>query len=111
MNEWFSVEFSRNLGWFSLLSLLSLMNFYVHRGRHRTLVVSIWRAMLALGIVCLGASVVGLAGHFLRAADTDGVAGVIELAETITDELRIAMFSSGAVDLGVLATMPLHTEF
>ena len=61
MNEWFSVEFSRNLGWFSLLSLLSLMNFYVHRGRHRTLVVSIWRAMLALGIVCLGASVVGLA--------------------------------------------------
>ena len=61
MNEWFSVELSRNLGWFSLLSLLSLMNFYVHRGRYRTLVVSIWRAMLALGMVCLGASLFGLA--------------------------------------------------
>jgi isopentenyl-diphosphate delta-isomerase len=61
--------------------------------------------------VALGATLVGLAGHFLRAADSDGVAGVVELAETITDELRIAMFSSGAVDLAALAQTPLHSEF
>ena len=61
--------------------------------------------------IALGANIVGLAGHFLRAADTDGVAGVIELAETITDELRIAMFSSGAANLDALAQTPLHTEF
>ena len=35
--EWFSVESSRNLVWFSLLSLLSLLSVYVERGRHRTL--------------------------------------------------------------------------
>ena len=62
MNDgWFSVEFSRKLVWFSLLSLLSLMSLYVHRGRHRTLVMSIWAAVLALGVLCLGAGSVGLA--------------------------------------------------
>jgi isopentenyl-diphosphate delta-isomerase len=61
--------------------------------------------------IALGASIVGLAGHFLRAADNNGVAGVIELAETITDELRIAMFSSGAANLAALAQTRLHTEF
>ncbi|MCB8946355.1 MAG: type 2 isopentenyl-diphosphate Delta-isomerase [Ardenticatenaceae bacterium] len=61
--------------------------------------------------IALGANIVGLAGHFLRAADSDGVAGVIELAETLTDELRIAMFSSGADSLSALAQTPLHTEF
>ena len=61
--------------------------------------------------IALGANIVGLAGHFLRAADSDGVAGVIELAETITDELRIAMFSTGADSLSALAETPLHTEF
>ena len=61
--------------------------------------------------LALGASIAGLAGHFLRAADSDGVAGVIELAETITDELRIAMFSAGAVNLPALAKTALHTEF
>jgi len=62
MNDgWFSVEFSRNLVWFSFLSLLSLMGLYVHRGRHRTLVLSIWAAVLALGVLCLGACAVGLA--------------------------------------------------
>ena len=61
MNDgWFSVEFSRKLVWFSLLSLLSLMSFYVHRGRHRTLVLSIWAAVLALGVLCLCACAVGL---------------------------------------------------
>ena len=61
--------------------------------------------------IALGANIVGLAGHFLRAADSDGVAGVIELAETLTDELRIAMFSSGAKDLNALAQTALHTKF
>ncbi len=61
--------------------------------------------------IALGANIVGLAGHFLRAADNDGVTGVVELAETITDELRIAMFSSGAKSLNVLAQTSLHTEF
>lgn len=61
--------------------------------------------------VALGASVVGLAGEFLRAADKDGVAGVVELAETITDELRVAMFCTGAADLAALAATPLYTEF
>lgn len=61
MNEgWSSAEFSRSLVWFSLLSVLSLMSFYVHRGRHRTLVLSIWAAVLALGVLCLGAVTVGL---------------------------------------------------
>jgi isopentenyl-diphosphate delta-isomerase len=61
--------------------------------------------------IALGASVAGLAGHFLRAADSNGVAGVVELAETITDELRIAMFSAGAVNLAALTKTALHTEF
>ena len=62
MNDgWFSVEFSRKLVWFSLLSLLSLLSFYVHRGRHRVLVLSIWAAVLALGILCLSACAIGLA--------------------------------------------------
>jgi isopentenyl-diphosphate delta-isomerase len=61
--------------------------------------------------VALGATIVGLAGHFLRAADNEGLAGVIELAETITDELRIAMFSSGAIDLATLAKTTLYSEF
>jgi hypothetical protein len=59
--EWFSAESSRNLAWFSLLSLLSVLSVYVERGRHRTLVLSIWAAALALGVLCLGACAVGLA--------------------------------------------------
>jgi len=61
--------------------------------------------------IALGASLVGLAGEFLRAADREGAAGVVELAETITDELRVAMFCAGAADLPALARVPLHTEF
>jgi isopentenyl-diphosphate Delta-isomerase len=61
--------------------------------------------------IALGASVVGLAGDFLRAANRDGVAGVVELAETITAELRVAMFCSGAANLAALAHTPLHTQF
>ena len=58
--------------------------------------------------IALGASLVGLAGEFLRAADRDGAAGVVELAETITDELRVAMFCAAAGDLAALGRVPLH---
>jgi isopentenyl-diphosphate delta-isomerase len=61
--------------------------------------------------IALGASLAGLAGDFLRAADRDGVTGVVELAETLTDELRVAMFCAGAADLNALARTPLHTEW
>ncbi len=61
--------------------------------------------------VALGASLVGLAGEFLRAADKGGVPGVIELAETITDELRVAMFVSGAADIAALSHTQLYTNF
>lgn len=61
--------------------------------------------------IALGASVVGLAGDFLRAADRAGVEGVLELAGAISDELRVAMFCSGAADLAALAQTPLHTSF
>ncbi|MCL4265765.1 MAG: type 2 isopentenyl-diphosphate Delta-isomerase [Anaerolineae bacterium] len=61
--------------------------------------------------IALGANLVGFAGDFLRAADKGGVDGVIEMAETITTELRVAMFCSGAIDLPALAQTPLYTEF
>lgn len=61
--------------------------------------------------IALGATLGGLAGDFLRAADQGGVDGVVELAETISDELRVAMFASGAADLDALAKTPLHTTF
>jgi isopentenyl-diphosphate delta-isomerase len=61
--------------------------------------------------IALGAQLGGLAGEFLRAADQDGVSGVVELAHTITDELRIAMFCVGAANLQQLAETPLHTSF
>jgi isopentenyl-diphosphate delta-isomerase len=61
--------------------------------------------------IALGANMVGFAGHFLRAADQNGVQGVHELAETNTYELRVAMFCTGAKDLEALRNMPLHTEF
>jgi isopentenyl-diphosphate delta-isomerase len=61
--------------------------------------------------VALGASLVGLAGEFLRAADREGVSGVVELAETVTDELRVAMFCAGAGDLTALSETPLHRAY
>lgn len=60
--------------------------------------------------IALGATLAGLAGDFLRAADKNGVAGVIELAETLTDELRITMFASGAANLSALSQTPLFTR-
>ena len=61
--------------------------------------------------IALGASLVGLAGEFLRAADRDGVEGVVDLAGTITQELRVAMFCASAVDLVALAQTPLQKSF
>jgi len=61
--------------------------------------------------IALGASIAGVAGDFLRAADNSGVEGVIELAETITDELRVAMFAAGATNIRDLSETPLHTFF
>lgn len=58
--------------------------------------------------IALGASAVGFAGEFLRAAVNGGVEGVIETAGMITDELRVAMFSSGAGDIAALASQPLY---
>ena len=58
--------------------------------------------------IALGATLGGLAGEFLKAVDSDGVAGVIALAEAITAELRIAMFASGTPNLAALAQTTLH---
>jgi isopentenyl-diphosphate delta-isomerase len=61
--------------------------------------------------IALGATLVGFAGQFLRAADKGGVEGVVEMAETITDELRIAMFCSAAADLKALMSTPIHSNY
>jgi len=61
--------------------------------------------------IALGANLVGFAGHFLRAANMAGTAGVVELAATIMDELRIAMFASGAQTIQDLSKTHLYTEF
>jgi isopentenyl-diphosphate delta-isomerase len=61
--------------------------------------------------IALGASLVGFAGDFLRAAVSDGVSGVVETAGAITDELRVSMFCSGAANLDALANTELHTRF
>ncbi len=60
--------------------------------------------------IALGAKMGGLAGDFLRAADSGGVEAVVEHIETLGDELRIAMFASGAADLAALARTPLEME-
>jgi isopentenyl-diphosphate delta-isomerase len=61
--------------------------------------------------IALGASAAGLAGDFLRAADEFGVQGVVELAGAITDELRVAMFCSGAQDIKGLANTRLYQSY
>jgi isopentenyl-diphosphate delta-isomerase len=61
--------------------------------------------------IALGANLVGFAGDFLRAADQNGVAGVIEMAETLPDELRVAMFCTGARNIDALGNTPLHTQY
>lgn len=61
--------------------------------------------------IALGARLAGLAGDFLRAADEFGPQGVVELAGAITDELRVAMFCSGAADLEQLAKTRLYRDY
>jgi isopentenyl-diphosphate delta-isomerase len=61
--------------------------------------------------IALGSRLVGFAGDFLRAADKGSVTGVVEMAQTITDELRVTMFGSGASDLTTLSETQLYTEF
>lgn len=61
--------------------------------------------------IALGATIAGFAGEFLRAAVNGGVAGVVDLAGAITDELRVTMFCTGAADLAALAKTPLYTGF
>lgn len=58
--------------------------------------------------IALGAQIAGLAGDFLRAADEFGVQGVVQLAGAITDELRVAMFCSGASSIEKLAKTRLY---
>lgn len=58
--------------------------------------------------IALEASIVGFAGAFLRAADKGGVAGVIDMAETVTKELKVAMFAAAARDLNALSKTTLH---
>ncbi len=57
--------------------------------------------------IALGAQIAGFAAVFLHAVDTNGIDGVIEFANILTDELRIAMFCSGAQNLTSLAQTPL----
>ncbi|MEM9775726.1 MAG: type 2 isopentenyl-diphosphate Delta-isomerase [Chloroflexota bacterium] len=61
--------------------------------------------------IALGANLAGLAGQFLKSAVEGGSDATIELADTITEELKIAMFCAGAGDLEALSNTQLHTEF
>lgn len=61
--------------------------------------------------IALGARLGGIAGDFLRAADRSGVEGVVELAQTITDELRVAMFACGTQTIDALSQTPLHSAY
>lgn len=51
--------------------------------------------------IALGATACGVAGPFLRAA-SESTAAVSEMIATLTDQLRVAMFASGAVDIAAL---------
>jgi len=57
--------------------------------------------------IALGASAVGLAGDFLRAAVSGGVEGVLETAGAIVDELRVSMFCCGTGNISLLSKTPL----
>ena len=58
--------------------------------------------------IALGAQIGGLAGQFLKAADANGVAGVVDLAEAIIEELRVTMLCASAKNLAELAQLPLY---
>ena len=56
--------------------------------------------------IALGATLVGLAGPFLKAA-TQSPAAVLQVIERIISELRISMFAAGAKDLKSLGEIQL----
>ena len=58
--------------------------------------------------IALGATIGGLAGEFLKAADEGGVEGIVDFTGAVTDELRIAMLCAGAGDLTALSQLELH---
>lgn len=58
--------------------------------------------------VALGATLGGIASDFLKAAVNGGEEAAVELAETITDELRVAMMCAGVANLSQLAETPLY---
>lgn len=58
--------------------------------------------------IALGATIVGFAGAFLKAADAGGVAGVIDMAETVTEELKVAMFAASIKNQIALSKTKLH---
>lgn len=61
--------------------------------------------------IALGANAAGIAGDFLKAAVQGGIAETIEFAETVTDELRVAMLCVGAATITDLAQTTLYTTF
>lgn len=60
--------------------------------------------------IALGATLAGIAGDFLRAVVKGGVPAFIELAQTITQELKIAMFCAGAGSIAALQQTPLLSK-
>ncbi|MFT5195901.1 MAG: isopentenyl-diphosphate delta-isomerase [Cellvibrionaceae bacterium] len=60
--------------------------------------------------IALGANLVGLAGEFLKVAVEGGTRATVELADIITEELKISMFCAGAADLQALSKTTLHSS-
>jgi len=59
--------------------------------------------------IALGATIGGLAGPFLKAAD-QSVEHVDQLIHELKAQIRISMLCSGATDIKVLSQTPLHHE-
>ena len=77
MTEWFSPEVARWFSLFALLSLLACAAPWVSKGKHRTLVISLYVAALAIGCALLGLSVVARIveqpGHVIQPLTTAGI--------------------------------------
>jgi isopentenyl-diphosphate delta-isomerase len=56
--------------------------------------------------IALGAAACGVAGPFLRAASESATA-VAELTDVLVDQLRVAMFAVGALDIAMLQRTPV----
>jgi isopentenyl-diphosphate delta-isomerase len=86
---------------------------YCRRGAPNVAIIAsggIRNGIDAAKCIALGATLVGFAGDFLRAAVDGGVPAVVETVGAITDELRVAMFCSGAADLIALTETPLYSR-